>query len=305
MGEMLKTPAIDFSQVGELLEAWLEKTVAPDAKNWLRERIDKTAKGDQKTLFLAFGMVPRKLGKADLNLSEADLKAAASARPGWNPRNWTVDQAARARLVLALASQPAEQFVETLDKLFASGEVGELVALYQALPVLPHQSVHALRASEGTRTNIKSVFCAVAHHNPYPAEQLEEGRWNQMVLKSLFIEAALHPIVGLDQRANPALARMLVDYAHERWAAGRAVSPELWRCVGPHADKAALKDLKRVLETGTPLEQAGAALALSSCPHSQAEEILETNRELAQKIQAAELTWAHLQRPEVGGQRPG
>jgi hypothetical protein len=291
---MLNSPAINFSQVGELLEAWLEKSTSPDAIAWLRERMDKIAKGDQKALFLAFGMVPRKLGKADLSLTEADLKAAASSRPGWNPRSWTVDQAARTRLALALASQPAEQFVESLDRLFASGEVGELVALYQALPVLPHQSVHALRASEGTQTNIKSVFCAVAHHNPYPAEQLEEGRWNQMVLKSLFIEAALFPIVGLDERANPALARMLVDYAHERWAAGRAVSPELWRCVGPFADKAALMDLSRVLETGSPPEQSAAALALSDCPHAHAAEILETHRKLAQKIQAGELTWSHL-----------
>ncbi len=294
MGEMLNAPAIDFSQVEKLLENWLEQKASADQVVWLKERMEKIAQGDQKALFLAFGMVPRKLGKADLNLSESDLKSAASARPGWNPGRWTVDQAARVRLVLALASQNEEPFVETLDKLFASGEVGELVALYQALPVLPYQSAHALRASEGTRTNIKPVFCAVAHHNPYPAEHLEEGRWNQMVLKSLFIEAPLAPIIGLDARANPALARMLVDYAHERWAAGRAVSPELWRCVGPYADKAAIKELGRVLETGQPQEQAAAALALSQCRQAQAAEILEEHRKLSHKIQSGELTWSNL-----------
>ena len=40
---------------------------------------------------------------------------------------------------------------------------------------------------------------------------------------------------------------MLRDYAHERWAAGRPVAPELWRCVGPFAEGAALDDLARVL----------------------------------------------------------
>lgn len=294
MGEMLDAPDIDFPQVEKLLDDWLAHAVPADPLAWLKERIEKIAKGDQKTLFLAFGMVPRKLGKADLNLSESDLASAASARPGWNPKNWTVDQAARIRLVLALAGRNEDPFVEALDKLFASGEVGELVALYQALPVLPFQSAHALRASEGTRTNIKPVFCAVAHQNPYPAEHLEEGRWNQMVLKSLFIDAPLAPILGLDQRANPALARMLIDYAHERWAAGRPVSPELWRCVGPYADKSAIKELKRVLETGQPKEQAAAALALSQSPHSQAAEILEEHRKLAQKIQSGELTWSNL-----------
>ena len=45
-----------------------------------------------------------------------------------------------------------------------------------------------------------------------------------MVLKALFVESTLHPIQGLDARANEALAHMLCDYAHERWAAGRPVS---------------------------------------------------------------------------------
>ena len=281
-----------ISLVGELLDGWLERQVSPEGLAWLRQRIEKISAGDQKALFLAFGMVPRKLGKDDLNLNEDDLNSADSARSGWNPKNWTVDQTARTRLVLAAASCPEVDFVETLDKLFASGEVGELVSLYQALPVLPYQATHALRASEGTRTNIKSVFCAVAHYNPYPAEQLDENRWNQMVLKSLFIDAPLWPIVGLDERANPALARMLVDYAHERWAAGRSISPELWRCVGPYADKSALQDLKRVLETGGEKEQAAAALALSVCPKPQAAEILETHRKLNQKIESGELNWS-------------
>ncbi len=294
MAEPLASPSIDFAQVEKLLEAWLERQVSPEGLAWLAERIGKIEAGDQKTLFLAFGMAPRKLGKDDLKLSEDDLKAAETARPGWNPKAWTVDQTARARLALALSSQSAEEFVEKLDRLFGSGEVGELVALYQALPVLPHQSSHALRASEGTRTNIKAVFCAVAHHNPYPAEQLDEGRWNQMVLKSLFIEVPLHPIVGLDERANPALSRMLSDYAHERWAAGRPVSPELWRCVGPYADAQGLGDLQQVLETGTPTEQAAAALALSTSPDSKAAELLATRKDLAEKIQTGELTWSHV-----------
>ena len=294
MGEMLKAPNIDFAHVEKLLDDWLTNAISAEQWAWLKERMDKVAQGDEKTLFLAFGMVPRKLGKADLGLSESDLEAAGTARPGWYPKHWTIDQAARVRLVLALGQQKEEPFVESLDKLFASGEVGELVALYQALPVLPHQSAHALRASEGTRTNIKSVFVAIAHQNPYPAEHLEEGRWNQLVLKSLFIEAPLAPIIGLDERANPALARMLVDYAHERWAAGRTVSPELWRCVGPFADKTGIKELKRILETGQPAERSAAALALSQCPGSQAAEILEDHRDLAKKLESGELTWANV-----------
>ncbi len=294
MADCLHAPKIDFDQVQALLDGWLENQIPADGLTWLNERLEKIAGGDQKTLFLTFGMVPRKVGKADLNLNASDLAAATNARPSWNPAHWTIEQAARTRLLLALPTQELNPYVETLDKLFAAGEVGELVALYQSLPVLPHQSAHALRASEGTRTNIKSVFCALAHQNPYPAEHFEEGRWNQMVLKSLFIEAALWPILGLDERANPALAKMLVDYAHERWAAGRTVSPELWRSVGPHADEVAFKDLKHVLVMGDPIERSAAALALSQCPNPEADEVLNTKPELITKIQAGELTWSNL-----------
>ena len=108
------------------------------------------------------------------------------------------------------------------------------------------------------RSAVKPVFEAVAHRSPYPREIFDESAWNQMVLKALFIGSELAPIQGLDERANPDLAEVLLDYAHERWAAGRSVSPELWRCVGPFAHGRALKDLERVAATGTTEDAAAA-----------------------------------------------
>ena len=95
-----------------------------------------------------------------------------------------------------------------------------------------------------------------------------------MVLKALFVGSALQPIVGLDGAPMPPLARMLCDYAHERWAAGRPVSPELWRCVGPYAMGGMVGDLGRVLEKGTDPERAAAALALSRSPDPAAAALL-------------------------------
>ena len=128
------------------------------------------------------------------------------------------------------------------------------------------------------RSSVKPIFEAVAHRNPYPAEFFDEGAWNQMVLKALFIDSTLAPIQRLDERANPDLAEMLIDYAHERWAAGRPVSAELWRCVGPYAGERALADLERVLSTGTPEERAAAKAALVACPLPRARELLESMR---------------------------
>jgi hypothetical protein len=143
---------------------------------------------------------------------------------------------------------------------------------------------------------MRAVFEAVAHRNPYPREQFSENRWNHMVLKALFVGSTLAPIQGLDQRANPALMRMLCDYAHERWAAGRPVSPELWRCVGAFADAEALADLQRVLATGAATERRAAALALAACPDPQAKALLAAAPDLAAAIERGELGWDRLVR---------
>ena len=275
----------------DLLHQWLARQVSSDAMAWLGEKQETLAAGEQRALFLAFGMAPRKVGKEDLDLSGEDLTAADLARAGWNPTGWSTDQAARTLLILSLPTADAGAYVALLDKLFTAAEVGEQVALYQSLPVLPHQEKYVLRAAEGIRTNMKSVFCAVAHRSPYPQEQFNEEQWNQMVLKSLFVGVSLDPIIDLDERSNPKLMSMLVDYAHERWSANRQVHPELWRPVGPYADKRAMSDLKRVLAEATELEQQAAALALSSCPSAEAKDILGAHPELERQIKNSEITW--------------
>jgi hypothetical protein len=240
-------------------------------------------------------MASRKLGKGDLALRAEDLLAADSAIPGWNPTLWTIDQSARVLLAISLDPGDPTTFVSQLDRLFVAGDVGELVALYQGLPLFPHPSAHRLRAAEGIRTNMRAVFEAVAHRNPYPADQLDDGRWNQMVLKCLFIGSTLSRVVGLDRRANPELARMLWDYARERRAANRSINPELWRCLGPftakEADQPVLDELALRLKSDVWAERQGAALALAASPSGRAEEILRQDAGAAEEIAKGRWHW--------------
>jgi hypothetical protein len=281
----------DANAPSRLLQTWLARQLPEEGSGWLKEQLGRiVSDGRERDLYVGLGMVPRKLGKADLALSEADLAEAARARAGWDPRGWSVDQAARI-VILMTGGGTGDAFAKRFTQLCRTADVGEQVAFYRGMLLYADPEQLEPQAAEGTRTNMRAVFEAVAHRNPYPKEQFSENRWNHMVLKALFVGSTLHPIQGLDERANPPLARMLSDYAHERWAAGRPVSPELWRCVGPHADAEALADLQRVLATGSALERQAAALALGACPDAKAKELLAAAPDLAAAIEGGKLGW--------------
>jgi hypothetical protein len=259
----------------KLLRNWLADRIPAADLKWLDTECKAIAADEPaKRLYMAFSGACGHAPKTPLGLNPSERAAAGRARPGWKPGDWTGEQAARTLLLLHRSAFARERWLGEVRALFDHADLGEQVALYQALPLLPHPEAHVDRCTEGVRSNVSDVFRAVAHRNAFPAENLPEPAWNQMVLKALFVEAGLAEILFLDERANPALARMLCDFAHERWAAGRPVSPELWRCVGPHADEAGLKDLEKALDEGDPATKATAAEALRRCPWPEARHIL-------------------------------
>jgi hypothetical protein len=263
--------------------AWLDAQIAA-----LRQEPSDAA------LEIALGMVPRRLGKAALALSNADLDAAGKALAGWDPRGWSVTDAAR---ILLLSGLPAtgKPFAERFRALCRTADVVELIALYRGLPLYPNPAALEEQVGEGLRSNMRGVFEAIAHNNPYPKAHFDDHRWNHMVLKALFIGSPLAPIQGLDERANPELARIMCDFAHERWAAGRPVPFEIWRCVGPFAEGQAIDDLARALASSESIERQAAALALAASPDRRAARLLQDFPALAGDISRSRLTWATLQ----------
>ena len=255
----------------ELLDAWLRARLDAGARDWLDAACHRTSeKGAGPDFYVAFGTARRKTSTADLAPSSDELARASAARRGFRPALWSIDQTARARLLLALPPQNEQDLTRTLDRLCEDADLGELVALYQSLPLLPHPAAHRARAAEGVRTNMKPVFESIALRNLYPSEELDEAAWNQLVVKCFFVGSPLHLVEGLDARVNVALGHILVDLARERWAAGRPVSPELWRCVSPVANGADLAALERALDTGSDLIRAAVALGARRNPDAAA-----------------------------------
>jgi len=287
--------AADMPRIRTLLRAWLAPRLPVEALAWLDLQMALVASGERpQQLAVSVGLAPRKVGKADLDLTPAEREAGRLVRDGFDPTGWSVDQAARVLLVLSSFRGDEAAFAADLDRLFASADIGEQIALLRGLPLFPAAALLLPRATEGVRSAMQPVFEAVAHRNPYPRERFSDAQWNQMAVKTLFIGSRLAPIQGLDARRNADLARMLIDYADERRAAGRSISPELWRCVAPFAGPAEVARLAAILRDGTETEAAGAALALAECSLPAARAALASNPALAQAVTEQRISWNSL-----------
>ncbi len=282
---------INFKKLRETIFQWLRLRLDSDGIEWLNQQRRDLINGTEDwKFFTSFSAAPRHTGKKPLELSDDESQQANQLRSGWSPAHWSVDQLARTFLVLTIAEKDKEQFLDQLEKTFVSSDMGEAEALYQMLPILPYPGELTDRAAEGIRSNMTSVFNAVALRNPYPAEYMDEDAFNQVVLKALFVESPLYLIRGIDDRVNEKLADMLVDYAHERWAADRSVSPELWRPVGPYAGDY-LEDLERVLGHPDEIQKQAAILALSAGSSPEAKELVEQHQDIIDTIEAENITW--------------
>jgi len=293
--------------VHALISHWLQQRLSSDQWDWLQERLRAmTQSNSDKELYVALGMAPRKLGKSDLALNDSELAKAEATSTGWNPCDWSIDGAARVLTLLTLADKNPEEFKSRLQSLCATADVSEAIIYYRAMDLFPDSETFEDLIGEGLRTNMRAVFEAIAHNNPYPYKYFDDHRWNHMILKALFIDSSLYPIRGIDDRANADLAGILCNYAHERWAANRSITPELWRCVGPYATLDMLNDLERASQSGNANEHSGAMLALSQCPLPEAKPLVAAYPATANSIVTGELTWDTLalrlnptkQRPE-------
>jgi hypothetical protein len=186
------TPSV--TSLAELVDA-VHQHAAPDAADWLDVQLTSISRTSFAPAFAAAG---RKLG--------------ATADAG------------RGALVLALiATLEGAEHVAFVRDLIRRGDNHERQAVLRVLAALPDPARFVELAIDACRTNVQSVFEAIACDNAYPARHFPEPAFNQMVLKALFIGAPVARIVDLQARVTDELVRMVEAYASERRAAGRAI----------------------------------------------------------------------------------
>lgn len=276
--ERLRGVILEIARSNISTEAWI----------WLQEKLDTAEASGINT---AFSMMPRKTGKAIINIAPSQAEIIDEITEGYVLADWTADRLCRVCLLMHLDHADRDKYFRTVENLFLAAEMAELVALYSALPVLAYPEIWKMRCAEGIRSNISTVLEALMYGNPYPARHLDEKAWNQLVMKAFFTDKDVNRIYGFDERANAELAIILSDYAHERWAAGRSVNPLLWRATAKFIDSRLRSDLEKVLSEGELKEKKAAALALYNSNAAEAKELLRNYRELVSAIEKKELTW--------------
>lgn len=285
--------SFDINSLRSKLTDCIRRHVSAETLRWLEEKASRIGSGHAQDFMMAFGAAPRKTGKQPVVLLESENAEIRRIRPNLIIGHWAIDRLCRVWLLMHLDAANRDEYVRTIETMFPMAEMSEQVALYSALPVLAYPELWRGRCAEGIRSNIADVLESIMCDNPYPAENLDELAWNQLVLKAIFTEKPIHRIVGLDERANKRLADTLSDYAHERWAAHRTVHPMLWRCVAKFINEKSFPDIRRIALSENTSEREAAALACAQSTYGPALELLDKNTELRSIVKSG-MTWDDL-----------
>ncbi len=256
---------------------------------WLDQFLSSDPEFNQRKFFYAFSGATRLFPKTPISFR---APGSSESEP---EKQWTVDQLARSVMLQFLGKQDSELFLRSLKALVETADLRETVAIFSTFHFLPFPDELSPLAREGLRTNIVDVFDAIALNNTFPSKHFDEEGWNQMVLKAFFLSRPTYQILGLDDRANKTLAKALSNYAHERWAAGRVISPEIWRSCKAFIDAEMAKDFVTAVESAQEGHREAVALCIQE--GSTTEDLAALKETLADEIsliESGQLTWNSL-----------
>ncbi len=282
---------MSIRSVHTILDSILNQQLTVPEYEWLTEKCISPA----LELMTSFVAAPRFLSRQLVHLTPEDTLELTEAYPGFSIHNWDTIRLGRVWLLTCLDPHKEEEYVRHIETLFDTAEMNEQVALYSALPLLSYSNNWLFRATEAVRSNVGDVFDSLVIYNPYPARHFSELAWNQLVLKTIFNDKPIHQIVGLEDRANSKLAMMLSDFAHERWAAGRTVAPEVWRLTIGFMNETLLEDMRYLFRSSNEYNRQAAGLACFHSDLSAAHHLLDEYPEIKKRIANKDLSWADLE----------
>ena len=214
-------------------------------QEWFNEAQQALVASDQiiEDLGLYSAMAKRKLG-------EERLQQATIVDTRFSPvdiSRWTSAETARLILLMTSIENNPAQAESIISAYYRMGDESEHMALIRGLIFFAPADFLSVIALDVGRTNNLKVLAALTLDNPYPACFFSEEQFNQMVLKALFLGLAIERIAGLNQRANPDLARMGENYVVEREQARRSVPVDIWLAISPCASETGRQQMIKYL----------------------------------------------------------
>ena len=271
-----------------ILKGIIDGQVNLEARNWLEEKINLiVSQQSPKDLYLTYSLIPSKVSLGE-NL---ELQIDSELGDYLIAQKANLQQITRVYLLSRVLGANETFFTSKISKLIEVADTGELETFLKFLVVLPNPEAYKDTAVDALRTNISTVFNAIAYNNPYPSRFFDDKQWNQMFLKTAFMQGDLSAILDIDKRANEDLARIISDYAHERWVAGRDIDPDFWRPVPKFIGDALLNDVKRLLNSSNLIENRAGALCCYHSENQEAKDLLIAHQELVQQIENNHLSW--------------
>jgi hypothetical protein len=281
-----------FKNIGSQLFKILEDNVDKENKQWLLSKIESIVETEStKDLYLTYSLVPTKIkleSNLSLSIDNNELRAYLEVQ------NADIQQIGRIFLLYKVLEGKEEFFKAKVANIIEVADKREMETFLKFLVLLPNPENYKVQAVEALRTNIATVFDAIALNNPYPALYFNEQQWNQMYLKAAFMQQNLNDIVQVDKRANKELTRIISDYAHERWAASREIDPSFWRPVSNFIEEKLLKDMKRLFSSDNLVERKAASLCCYYSNSSRAKALLAEFPDLAKGIENGNITWENI-----------
>lgn len=276
---------------GEKLSSILNKNLSVETQKWYHEKVSQIIeKKSAKDLYLFYSLLRREIPKDNIlvnSLSKEDQEIIHLE---------TINLLELSRIVVLIKILLADEsfFSSKVSKLIEVADTSELEAFLKYLVYIPNPSTYRNVGVEALRTNIETIFCAIALNNPYPSTYFNDQQWNQMYLKAAFMQLDLSKIHDIDKRANRDLTRIISDYAHERWAASRKIDPYFWRPVSGFMEAIVLEDMRHLLQSEDKAENYAAALCCLYSESPDALELLDNYPEIKKEITSKSISWNNL-----------
>ena len=142
-------------KTADLVQHWLESRLTPEQTDWFNGQLKKVEQSNSdRELHITLGLIPRRLGRADLSLTDTELADARTHVEGWNPNDWSVDIAARIVVMCQLAEQRGDDFGDTLADLCRNADLAESIALYSGVSLYPASTILDQQIGEGLRLSL-------------------------------------------------------------------------------------------------------------------------------------------------------